>query len=150
MTRRPLPAVQKVVGDADNTDVVPPSPLVLVVDDYADTRDLYAYYLTRTGYRVEEAADGHEALRKVTESAPDIILMDLSLPGIDGWTLTRMLKHDAKTAGIPLIVLSAHALQHERQRAWDAGCDAFVAKPCLPAALATEIARVLELTHRTP
>jgi len=117
---------------------------VLLVDDYADAREMYGYYLSRHGYRVEEAADGHEALEKATALLPDIILMDLSLPGIDGWELARLLKHDTRTQPIPIIALTAHALNGEEQRARSAGCDAFVTKPCLPQALAEELARVLQ------
>src|SRR5262245_19194063 len=101
------------------------SPLVLLVDDYADAREMYGYYLARQGYRVEEAADGHEALAKALELLPDIILMDLSLPGIDGWELARILKQDERTTMIPIIALTAHALNGEEQRARGAGCDAF-------------------------
>ncbi len=116
---------------------------MLLVDDYADAREMYGYYLTRHGYRVEEAADGHEALEKALTLRPDIILMDLSLPGIDGWELARLLKQDTRSKAIPIIALTAHALSGEEQRARGAGCDAFVTKPCLPQALAAELARVL-------
>ena len=120
------------------------SPLVLLVDDYADAREMYRYYLARHGFRVEEAADGHEALDKALTLGPDIILMDLSLPGIDGWELARLLKQDARTTGVPIIALTAHALNGEEQRARGAGCDGFVTKPCLPQALAEEMPRVLQ------
>lgn len=119
------------------------APLVLLVDDYADAREMYGFFLVKRGYRVEEAADGHEALDKATALRPDVILMDLSLPGIDGWELARMLKRDARTLTIPIIALTAHALSGEEQRARHAGCDAFITKPCLPQALEAEIARVL-------
>ena len=124
----------------------PLAPLVLLVDDYADAREMYGFYLTRRGYRVEEAADGHEALGKALGLTPDIILMDLSLPGIDGWELARMLKNDARTSAIPIVALTAHALNGEQERALGAGCDAFVTKPCLPQTLATELERVLQTT----
>lgn len=120
------------------------APLVLLVDDYADAREMYGFYLGRRGYRVEEAADGHEALDKALGLRPDVILMDLSLPGIDGWELARILKGDARTSTIPIIALTAHALHGEEARALEAGCDAFVTKPCLPHALADELARVLQ------
>ena len=122
------------------------APLVLLVDDYADAREMYGFYLTRRGYRVEEAADGHEALAKALGLTPDIILMDLSLPGIDGWELARMLKKDPRTAAIPIVALTAHALNGEQERALGAGCDAFVTKPCLPQTLAAELERVLRTT----
>ena len=124
----------------------PTAPLVLLVDDYADAREMYGFYLTRRGYRVEEAADGHEALAKAHGLTPDIILMDLSLPGIDGWELARMLKNDMRTAAIPIVALTAHALNGEQERALGAGCDAFVTKPCLPQTLAAELERVLQAT----
>ena len=122
----------------------PAAPLVLLVDDYADAREMYGFYLGRRGYRVEEAADGHEALDKALALSPDVILMDLSLPGIDGWELARILKGDGRTSAIPIIALTAHALHGEQARALEAGCDAFVTKPCLPHALADELARVLQ------
>lgn len=125
-------------------DLPSAAPLVLLVDDYADAREMYGFDLGRRGYRVEEAADGHEALGKALTLLPDVILMDLSLPGIDGWELARVLKGDARTAAIPIIALTAHALNGERARALAAGCDAFVTKPCLPQTLATELSRVLQ------
>ena len=126
-------------------ELPPVAPLVLLVDDYADAREMYGFYLARRGYRIEEAADGHEALAKALGLAPDIILMDLSLPGIDGWELARILKGDLRTAAIPIIALTAHALNGEQERALDAGCDAFVTKPCLPQMLAAELERVLQI-----
>ena len=106
---------------------------------------MYGFYLARRGYRVEEAADGHEALAKALGLTPDIILMDLSLPGIDGWELARILKSDMRTAAIPIVALTAHALNGEQERALGAGCDAFVTKPCLPQTLAAELERVLQI-----
>jgi CheY-like chemotaxis protein len=126
---------------------LPASPLVLLVDDYADAREMYAYYLARHGFRVEEASDGHEALEKALTLNPAIILMDLSLPGIDGWELARLLKQDSRTTSVPIIALTAHALNGEEQRARGAGCDAFVTKPCLPQVLADEMNRVLQAAH---
>jgi two-component system cell cycle response regulator DivK len=119
-------------------------PLVLLVDDYADAREMYSFYLERHGYRVEEAGDGHEALAKALDLLPAIILLDLSLPGVDGWELARILKQDARTAAIPIIALTAHALNGEQDRALSAGCDAFITKPCLPQVLARELERVLQ------
>lgn len=124
-------------------DAVVPA-LVLLVDDYADAREMYSFYLEHHGYRVEEAADGHEALDKARSLSPSIILLDLSLPGIDGWQLAQMLKDDSRTAGIPIIALTAHALSGEHERALAAGCDAFVTKPCLPHVLVSELERVLQ------
>ena len=122
----------------------PTAPLVLLVDDYADAREMYGFYLTRRGYRVEEAADGHEALAKAHGLTPDIILMDLALPRMDGWEATRRLKRDERTRHIPVVALTGHALAGHAEGARQAGCDAFVTKPCLPDALVMEIRRVLD------
>ena len=131
------------MNDTDSSSPGSNHPLVLLVDDYADAREMYSFYLARHGFRVEEAADGHEALEKALTLGPDIILMDLSLPGIDGWELARLLKQDTRTTAVPIIALTAHALNGEEQRARGAGCDAFVTKPCLPQVLAQELTRVL-------
>lgn len=119
-------------------------PLVLVVEDYQDAREMYAAYLTFSGYRVAEAIDGLEAIEKTLEMMPDIILMDLALPRMDGWEATRRLKSDERTRDIPIVALTGHALAGYAEGARQAGCDAFVTKPCLPDALVTEIQRVLE------
>jgi two-component system, cell cycle response regulator DivK len=116
-------------------------PLILVVDDVADNRELYATYLEYVGYRVAMAADGHEALAKAFELHPDAVLMDLSLPGVDGWEVTRRLKQAEATKEILVIGLSGHAFYAADARL--SGCDAFMAKPCLPATVADEIHRAL-------
>jgi CheY-like chemotaxis protein len=119
------------------------APLVLVVDDVEDGREIVAEYLGFRGYRMATAADGHEALARAFELAPDIILMDLSLPGIDGWEVTRRLKADPRTRRTPVIALTAHALQSSREEALAAGCDSVVTKPCLPKDLEREIEKQL-------
>jgi CheY-like chemotaxis protein len=119
-------------------------PLVLVVDDYQDAREMYAEYLSFSGFRVAEAANGIEALEKAFELRPDVILMDLSLPGLDGWAATRQLKTDDRTKDIPVVALTGHALAGASDGARQAGCDAFVTKPCLPDELVLEVKRVLE------
>jgi CheY-like chemotaxis protein len=119
-------------------------PLILVVDDFEDGREMYASYLRFSGYRVDEAADGREALEKAFALLPDIILMDLSLPGIDGWQATRELKQDARTAKIPIVALTGHALEAHSRSAREAGCDAFIVKPCMPMDLLNEIKRILD------
>jgi CheY-like chemotaxis protein len=120
-----------------------PMPLVLVVDDYQDAREMYAEYLSFSGFRVVEASTGHEALEKAFELRPDVILMDLSLPGMDGWAATRQLKSDDRTRAIPVVALTGHALAGASEGARQAGCDAFVTKPCLPEELVVEVRRVL-------
>ena len=118
-------------------------PLVLVVEDYQDAREMYAAYLSFSGYRVAEATNGLEAIEKTVELMPDIILMDLALPRMDGWEATKRLKGDARTKHIPIVALTGHALQGHAEGARQAGCDAFVTKPCLPDALVAEIERML-------
>ena len=123
-------------------------PLVLVVEDYQDAREMYAAYLQFSGFDVVEAANGLEAIEKTTELQPDIVLMDLALPRMDGWEATRRLKNDARTKHIPIVALTGHALAGHAEGAREAGCDAFVTKPCLPDALVAEIKRLLDL-HAT-
>ena len=118
-------------------------PLVLVVEDYQDAREMYAAYLSFSGYRVAEATNGVEAIEKTIELMPDIILMDLALPRMDGWEATRRLKLDERTRHIPIVALTGHALAGHAEGARQAGCDAFVTKPCLPDALVAEIQRML-------
>jgi len=119
-------------------------PLVLVVEDYQDAREMYVAYLQFSGYAVAEAANGIEAIEKTRELLPDIVLMDLALPRMDGWEATRRLKSDPRTRHIPIVALTGHALAGHAEGARDAGCDAFVTKPCLPDALVAEIERLLD------
>ena len=119
-------------------------PLVLVVEDYQDAREMYAAYLQFAGYGVAEAANGVEAVEKAQELVPDIVLMDLALPRMDGWEATRRLKADPRTRHIPVVALTGHALAGHAEGAREAGCDAFVTKPCLPDALVAEIKRLLD------
>jgi CheY-like chemotaxis protein len=118
-------------------------PLVLIVDDYDDNREMYSSYLEFSGMRVAEAANGKEALAKTAELMPDLIVMDLSLPGVDGWQATRIIKQDARTRHILVLALTGHALEGASQGARDAGCDGFLTKPCLPEDLCREIERML-------
>ena len=118
---------------------------VLVVDDYPDAREMYSTYLEYSGFEVVEAGNGVEALQRAVETEPDIILMDLSLPVMDGWEATRRLKADQRTAGIPVVALTGHVLVGISDGARRAGCDAFVSKPCLPEDLVKEIRKVLDL-----
>ena len=119
------------------------APLILVVDDYQDAREMYAEYLQFSGFRVAEARNGNEALEQAFALKPDLILMDLSLPGMDGWEATRVLKADDRTKGIPVVALTGHALAGASEGAKKAGCDSFVTKPCLPDDLVVEVRRML-------
>lgn len=120
------------------------APVVLVVDDFIDNREMYGEYLAHLGFRVLEASDGRTAVDVARQERPSAIVMDLSLPVLDGWEATRILKGDPLTAGIVILVLSGHAEPASRQRALDAGCDEFMPKPCLPADLAGTVKRLLD------
>jgi two-component system, cell cycle response regulator DivK len=122
----------------------PPRPRVLLVDDYPDAREMYSEYLEFSGFDVVEAGNGMEALQRAVDTTPDIILMDLSLPVMDGWEATRRLKADQRTKGIPVVALTGHALAGISEGAKQAGCDAFVTKPCLPEDLVREIRKILD------
>ena len=104
-------------------------PTVLLVEDNEASRDALARRLERRNYRVLLAADGEEAVSKARDAKPDLILMDLGLPGVDGWTATAQLKTDRDTKHIPIIVLSAHAMPNDRHQALAAGGDDFDTKP---------------------
>lgn len=117
--------------------------LILVVDDYQDAREMYAEYLQFSGFRVAEARNGNEAVDQAFALKPDLILMDLSLPGMDGWEATRRLKADDRTKHIPIVALTGHALAGASEGAKKAGCDSFVTKPCLPDDLVVEVRRML-------
>ena len=124
-------------------------PLILVVDDYDDAREMYAEYLVFCGFRVAEARNGNEAIEQAFTLKPDLILRDLSLPGMDGWEATRQLKADDRTRNIPVVALTGHALAGASEGAKKAGCDSFVTKPCLPDDLVVEVRRMLSLAkHR--
>jgi CheY-like chemotaxis protein len=102
---------------------------ILIVEDNEASRDALARRLERRGYRVLLAGDGQQAVSVVRDEAPNIVLMDLGLPVIDGWEATRMLKADPSTSHIPIIVLSAHAMTDDRDKALAVGGDDFDTKP---------------------
>jgi CheY-like chemotaxis protein len=124
-------------------------PLILIVDDMEDIRDLYSVYLSREGFRPECATNGFEALSKATVMGPDVIVMDLNLPELDGWEATRRLKANDLTRGIPVIALTGLSVAHSKAKALEAGCDGFLTKPCYPETLADEIRRVLRGWRRS-
>ena len=124
------------------------APLILVVDDYQDAREMYAEYLQFSGFRVAEAKNGNEAVEQAMALKPDLILMDLSLPGMDGWEATRLLKADETTKHIPIVALTGHALAGASEGARKAGCDSFVTKPCLPDDLVVEVRRMLNMVKQ--
>jgi CheY-like chemotaxis protein len=123
---------------------------ILLVEDNEMNRDMLSRRLKRNGYDVVIAIDGQQGVDMAASEAPDLILMDMSLPVIDGWEATRRLKGDARTSHIPVVALTAHDGSGELQRATRAGCDWFVPKPCPPDALVTEVRRVLETRSGLP
>ena len=119
-------------------------PLVLVVEDFEDARLACVLYLQAQGYRVAEAKDGREALEKAAAVRPDVILMDLSIPLVDGWEVTRRLKSQEATRHIPVIALTAHTQDWHRRAALEAGCRGYLTKPFEPHSLLAEIDSALE------
>ncbi len=120
---------------------------ILIVEDNEMNRDALSRRLARRGYDVRVAADGLEGLRMAETEAPDLILMDLGLPEIDGWECVRRLRGSTTTASIPIIALTAHATNSDRQMALAVGCNEFDTKPIDFAVLLTTIVRLLDLPH---
>jgi CheY-like chemotaxis protein len=115
-------------------------PLVLIADDNRDTREMYALYLPVAGYSVETAADGREAVVKALTLRPDLIVMDLQMPGVDGWRAMREIRGHARTAATPIIVLTGHDFKdYLKHSAIAEGAWSYLVKPCLPERLAREI-----------
>jgi CheY-like chemotaxis protein len=137
-TRRLVSVAQRAVGTVH-------APLILIVDDVEDNRTVYRGYLEREGYRVAEAGDAIRGLALARDLLPAIILMDLSMPELDGWEATRLLKNDPATRHIGIIALSAFHAPSARRRAREAGADFFVAKPCLPCELALHVSECIRI-----
>jgi CheY-like chemotaxis protein len=116
---------------------------VLLIEDNDDNRIIYATYLTHSGFHVIEAADGERGIALARAEQPDVVLMDVSIPLIDGWEATRRLKADPVTAHIPVIALTAHALPSDRARAFEVGSDDYLPKPVEPRAVAEAVERIL-------
>jgi len=115
---------------------------VLLVDDYPDALDMWALYLQLRGYSVSTAGDGISALKLAQSSMPDVMVLDLELPGLTGLEVARALRRDAPTAAIPLIAVTGHSLEAHRAAARDAGFDAVLVKPCDPDVLIAQIERL--------
>ncbi len=116
-------------------------PKILLVEDNEMNRDMLSRRLTRKGYDVTTAEDGRRGIDMAGSECPDLILMDMSLPVIDGWEATRQIKSAADTGAIPIIALTAHAMASDREKAMEAGCDDYDTKP-------VELARLLEKIER--
>jgi two-component system, cell cycle response regulator DivK len=118
---------------------------VLLVEDNADNQEIYRLILTHHGFAVLQAWDGECGVQMARHHCPDLILMDLTMPLVDGLEATRMLKADPATAAIPIIALTAHAEREDRAAAETAGCVSFLAKPAAPNTVAGEVRRVLQM-----
>lgn len=119
-------------------------PLVLLAEDFEDARELYRDYLEFSGFTVETASNGREAIAQAIAHLPDLILMDASMPVLDGWQATKELKANPATKHIPILALTAHAFDDARQEAKASGCDGFVTKPCLPDDLVAKVRTALD------
>ena len=124
--------------------------LVLVADDYPDGREIAAEVLEHEGFRTAGAATGPEALAQARALRPDVLLLDLWLPGMDGWEVAQRLKADPATRGIKIVALTAHTERAALERARQAGCDAVLTKPCLPGQLVEEVRRLLDTPTPLP
>ena len=124
-------------------DATQSSPLVLVVEDDPETRQFYTEALQRDGFVVEQAHNGHQALHKALEMAPDLILTDIAVPGIDGIELCRRLRADPRTHDIPVLAISGYGDRQYADRARIAGADRMLAKPCDASLIVVEARRLL-------
>ena len=116
---------------------------VLLVEDNEDNLIVYRTILDHVGYRVIEARDGEEGVARARADHPDLILMDVSLPKMDGWEATRRIKADEATRQIPIIAVTAHALDDDREKATQVGCDGYLAKPVAPRRVVEEVERFI-------
>ena len=127
----------------------PCRPRVLVIDDAEDNRSLYAFFLEHEGFEVDVAADGEAGVALAQAGVFDVIVMDLTMPKIDGWEATRRLKSDERTSTIPIIILTGYPSTVGEYEARVAGSDRYLTKPCLPETLAGEIRHVLASRMRS-
>jgi CheY-like chemotaxis protein len=130
--------------DETKAHITKPAATILVVDDNPINLKLVSDLLAFEGYRVLKAEDGEQAAASVEAEPPDLILLDVDLPGIDGLTLTKRLKSDVRTGDIIIVALTAFAMKADRQRAMAAGCDAYVTKPIDTRGLPGQVAQLLQ------
>ena len=124
-----------------------PKPVILLVEDNEVNRDMLVRRLQRAGHQVATAADGETALTAMREQQPAVVLMDMNLPVKDGWTACREAQQDASIAEIPIIALTAHAMEEDKHRALDAGCSDYATKPVDFPDLLKKIAAQLDARH---
>lgn len=125
-----------------------PARKILVVDDNKDSRELVAKVLKAKGYMIIEAADGEDALQKAGDETPDLILMDISIPKIDGYEATRILKSRNDCKDIPVVALTAHAMKGDMEKAISAGCDGYIPKPVDTRELPNQVKDFLDRRRR--
>lgn len=122
-------------------------PRCLIVDDDLDSREGYSEYLRANGYVVDTLEDAREALGTIRQHRPDVVLLDLQMPHIDGWELLRQLRADPPIADVPVVVVSACVFPDDRARAAEAGCNMFLTKPCLPDEVLSSVQSVLAMSN---
>jgi two-component system cell cycle response regulator DivK len=130
-------------GSMSQTPDIPRPKTVLLVEDNEDNRFIYATALRYMGYEVIEAVSGTQGIEQARTRLPDLVLMDISIPDVDGWEATIVLKADPLTRAIPIIAVTAHVLPGDERRSMEAGCDGYLAKPVSPATLIAEVDRRL-------
>jgi DNA-binding response OmpR family regulator len=121
---------------------------LLIVDDDRNSREGYRLYLSAKGFDVLAVSGGADALEFVKRATPDLVVLDLGLPDIDGWEVARRLKNSDETSAIPIIAFSGRSMQHEQVSALRAGCDLYLTKPCAPEKLLTAIHKLLGMERR--
>jgi two-component system, cell cycle response regulator DivK len=150
--RRIWPA-RRLTPQPERGDAAPPrsrrAGVVLIVDDSPDARELYATYLDHAGFSVRAVADGEAALAAAVEMQPDVIVMDRSMPHLDGITATRRLRMLPRIRTVPVILLTGYPSKMSERAALEAGVDVFLTKPCLPEDLEAHVRRVMEWKHQT-
>lgn len=129
--------------DSEPTSAAGSAKRVLLVEDNLHNRRIFAGILRHYGYDVTEAVNGEEGLEMARQLVPDLVLMDLSLPVMDGWEATRRIKNEPALKAIPVVALTAHAMAGDESRALEAGCDAYLSKPISPKKLVEEVQRIL-------
>jgi CheY-like chemotaxis protein len=117
---------------------------ILLVEDDAETRLAYRALLEHAGWSVQEAGDGEQALLLLAGALPSVVVVDISIPRIDGWEMTRRLKLDERTRDVPVLVMTGHALDEDRQRARDLGCAGYLTKPVSPSGFVAAVERLAE------